>query len=99
MWMIRPPAFMWRTAFLGRHEDAGDVHRDHPLVILEGDLLDGAAEADPGIVDQDVDAAERVDGPGDAGADRVGVAGVGLDRDRLATGRLDRTDDPVRLLG
>jgi len=61
-------------------DGAGDVHGavevglDLPVQVLRGELLEEASVEVPGVVDQDVDAAEAVDG-GLGG--RVGVVQAG----------------------
>ena len=79
-----------------RREVALEVHLDHrvPLVLLH--VHEHAVAEDPGVVDEDVEAAEALDrrlhhafGAGEVG-DVLAV------RDRLAAERLDLADDVVR---
>jgi len=42
---------------LGHIKDAGQVHREDLLPLLLGDVREVVADADPGVVDQDVDSA------------------------------------------
>jgi hypothetical protein len=84
----RPPA----TQVLGHglaEEEHGlqiGVHHRVPVVLGEVDAV-GAAD-DAGVVDQDVDLAERGDGLVDHALDRLDRAEVGLDRQELAAGGL-----------
>jgi len=47
---------------LGHPEDAIQVHPEDLLPLLPGDVQKGVAEADPGVVDQNVDSARDLDG-------------------------------------
>jgi hypothetical protein len=47
---------------LGHIEDAIEVHPDDLLPLLPGDVQEVVANADPGVVDQDVDSAHDLDG-------------------------------------
>jgi hypothetical protein len=59
------------------------VDVDDQVPVLVGHLEQQVVAGDAGVVDQDVDAAELLDDPGDRGVDRGGVADVGADADVL----------------
>lgn len=82
-------------SFLRGDEDAGDVNSDHSFVGFESDVLDRPPEAQPGIVDKNVDAAEGRYGLCHGGPDGVRIADVGCDRDSLAARRLALTPAAV----
>ena len=81
-------------------EDAGQVGVDHLGPLRGRHVGDVGEDADAGVVDQDVEAAEPRDGGGDRALDLVVAAHVGPQRlDRAGPGALDlrprrRTDAP-----
>ncbi|MOA20382.1 hypothetical protein D3C78_1408230 [compost metagenome] len=66
--------------FLGGHEHAGDVDRDHALVGFEFDVFDRAAEGQAGVVDQNVDAPKGVDGLRNRRTHRLRFTGIRRNR-------------------
>ena len=64
-----------------------DVEVGVPIILAAVD--DGPVQGDPGIVDEDVDTAERLDGAVAHGMDLVGPGQVADQRDRSAAQRLD----------
>ena len=74
---------------------------DGDVLIEEGvlGLHDRLKLHDPGVVDEHVDAAERIDRAVEERGDCCRVAHVGLDGDRLPTGRLDLGRERVRRFG
>ena len=78
-----------RDAGLSAQEGAARIDALHQIVALDRRLeragqIDGAR-----VVDEDIDAAEGLDGPGDRVIDLGLLADVDLERQRLAAGRLD----------
>ncbi len=63
----------------GGADDTEDVDLVDAAPLLVGVVLDGALRADARVVDEDVEAAERLGGLGDRGPDRVVVGHVGAD--------------------
>ena len=81
---------------LGRQQDAEHVDVEETVVVFLGHLLDGCEFVYAGIVDQDVELAERahrrLDQPMSLGC----LGDVPLHGDGLASVRRDRSDDGVR---
>ena len=81
-----------RQRGLSREIGGGEVGLEHAVPAREVHLGHGFADEDPGVVDQDVEAAEPLDGslahPRDGGA----IAEVGRDGKGTASRRLDRID-------
>ena len=80
---------MLRAGELGELEDAGEVDLQDVVPVFEGDVFGGGAEDGAGVVDEDVDAAERVV---DLGEEVFGAGGggeVGLEGVRRCHRRLD----------
>ncbi len=71
-----------RRGGLGGEEAAADVDREHPVQARRVELLERAGVPDPGVVDEQVEAAQLLRRAGDRRHDRVAVAVVGLDRQR-----------------
>lgn len=55
------PLTQCRQRVFGAEENTGQIDRGKPVPFLEARLLDALAEKDPGIVDQNVEAAELAD--------------------------------------
>ncbi len=67
-----------RQRVFGGEERAFDVHGDHRIEHLLGEVGNGRHRAEiAGIAEQDVDLAEPADGRGDAGLDLIGLGHVG----------------------
>ena len=63
---------------LGPHEDTSEVHLEHLVPLAELDVDDRAeVGVGRGVVHEDVDAAELLDGGGDTRCGLVGLARVG----------------------
>ena len=84
--MMRPPAFKVLERRLGRHEHAAHVDGQHAVEFFERRFFKGLGDRRAGVVDQDVETAESRDRFFDGGFDGVGIGGVRLDGDGLATG-------------
>ena len=78
-----------RDGVLRHHEGAARVDRLHQVVALHVGLGDRRARDGAGVVDHDVEAAERRDRLLDGGLDRVLVAHIDDERQRPAAGLLD----------
>ena len=76
-------------------EDAFDVDGEEPVELVVGDVLQLFVEHDPGVVDQDVEPAEVIEGGVEEGFDLLGIADVGLDGDGPAPGFFDGGDGGV----
>jgi hypothetical protein len=61
-------------------EDAAEVGGDDLLPLLDGHAADGAVAVDAGVVDEDVEPAELLDGRLDQGSALVRVSDAGVDR-------------------
>ena len=75
-----------------QHRNAGEVHAQHPLPVVLGDVGCEAVAADgcdPGVVVEDVQPAEAADGLVDQVPRLRPVAGVGGDADGLPARRAD----------
>jgi len=73
-----------RGGRLGGEQQAQDIDVEHLVELGLGEVADGREFIDPGIVDQDVEAAEGGDGRLDDGLGVGGFRDVALDRDGLA---------------
>lgn len=67
-----------------------DLHNEIPVLILE--VLEASITEDTSIVDEDIDAAESLDGSVDNLVTKLDAVVVG---DSLATGGLDLVDDNI----
>ena len=65
-------------------EHAPDIHRHHPVEILQRELVDRRPVQDAGVDDEDVQPAKPREGPIDGRLDLGGIPAVGLQGDRLA---------------
>lgn len=74
-----------------------DLHVEHEAHVGVGGLLDGAEESVAGVVDDDVEAAEAVDGLGDGLLDRGRVDEVDLERQQA--GRVGAVEGGEQALG
>ena len=74
-------------------ERAREVHGEDALPLLEGELVGGGEGADAGDVDEDVEAAERVDGDRDGVLARHGVGDVAPHVERRRRRRGVRYDE------
>jgi hypothetical protein len=94
--MILPPAGRLRLHLperrLRAQERAGEVDVDDALPLLERQVLERPADADPGVVEQQVDAAERALRRAEQRVHRRRVRDVGRHRDR-ARGVVAGADD------
>ncbi len=84
---------------LAAEEHAAQVHRDEPVEVVDGVVLEGHPEPgrrDADVVEQDVESPEVLDGRGDHVGDLRVLRDVTLDRDRGATGCFDLTDGLLR---
>ena len=85
--MIVPPRSLPAHLLRGRLDavhDAEDVDPEQCLKVLRSGFKQELDLGDPGVVDEDVDAAELARGPLDEPEDGVAVGDVGRDRDRPA---------------
>ena len=89
MLMMRPVSPRWGSGALDRGEDALHVDRHQPVELLHRQGLDGVDVGDARIVDQDVQPAQLRDGLVDRPGDLLGVAAVGLNRNRRSAVRGD----------
>src|ERR1700693_5485042 len=78
-----------RHGGLDGHEDSPDVYRDHPVEVREAVVVDPAANENSRIVDQNVEAAERIDRLSDGALYRFSVGAVCLDRQDLSANGFD----------
>ena len=92
--MMRPPLGSWilhqAEGTLGAEEHAGQINVDHPLPILEGELVEGhAPSTGAGIVEQDIQAAVGLLHLGEERIDRGGIGHIGGHGEAMArrTGR------------
>ena len=79
--MIRPPLALGdhpRRGGLRAQEQAGQVDVDHAAERLEVELAQRPHRVDPRVVDEDVDAAEALDGRADHALDALGIADVAV---------------------
>ncbi len=76
-------------------EGAGQVDRDHLVPLAVADLLDGGALPDAGVVDEDVQAAEAVDGLVDHHLGLFLDGDVRCEGERFPTGLLDALCDEL----
>ena len=65
------------------------MYVEHRLELLVGHLLDGRVPSVTGIVDDDVEPAQLLDGRPHEAFGETGLRHVAIDRDRLAADRLD----------
>ncbi len=82
--MIVPPVPCRRICSADAVHDAEDVDPEQCLEVLRIGLKQELDLGDPGVVDEDVDAAELARDPLDEPEDGVAVGDVGCDRDRPA---------------
>jgi hypothetical protein len=78
-----------RQSGLDGDENSADVDSYHAVERSEVVIADHAASEYPGIVHQDVEAAEAVDGFRHGGLHRVGISAVGVDGQGCSTVRFD----------
>ena len=76
-------------------QEAEDVDVEHLVEVFFGDGLDGRELVDAGVVDEDVEAAEVLDGGVDDALGLGGLGDVAADGDGLAAGGGDGGDDGV----
>ncbi len=81
---------------MGGVDQALEVEVDHPVPLLGGRVLDRAEQHLAGVVDDDVEAAQLVDGAVDRGDRLLLVGDVGLDRQRGVTGAADLGGQPLQ---
>jgi hypothetical protein len=79
-------------------EHPGEVHRDHVVPLLGGELGHRAGAADAGVGDDDIDLAELGDRLRDRGLHRGAVADVGRDGERASPGLLDELRGLLQLV-
>jgi hypothetical protein len=79
---------------LARQNRGANVDVQEGVDVCERHVLDLGEADDPSVVDEDVQAAERLDGLADGRPDRVRVGAVGLDGDAAAAPLLDGADHP-----
>ena len=77
---------------LGHVERPEEVRLEDLAPGLDAHPHDQVVAGDPGVVDEDVDLAEGLERRLDDGLRGLGLLDVGLDRERLASERLDRRD-------
>ena len=85
-----------RGHLLGAQVSALEVDVDRAVPLVLGRLQHRLGEHDAGVVDQDVDAPEVVDGGADEIFDVSGRRDVGAHRERVAARLLDRIDHRLR---
>ena len=73
------------------------VHRDGAVEIVLGQIVDAAHDRDAGIVDENVDRAERGGGLFDHARNGRSLRDVGRDRDGAAAASLNLRDDRLRV--
>ena len=78
-----------RQAGAGHDEGAARVDLLHEVEALHLEVAHRGEVDGARVVHHEIDATEALDGLGNGGLDRVGVADVPDDRQRLAAGRLD----------
>ena len=83
---------------LGARERPGEVHGDLTVPALERHLEHAEAAEDPGVVDEDVDAAEALAGAPDHRRHLRFVGDVTRDAECLAAAALDRLGALLRVL-
>ena len=76
-----------RMARCAHEERPAQVHREHPVEVGDSELVRVAGDLDPGVVDQDVDAAVLLHHLVEHRVDLPGVGHVGGDQDRLRARR------------
>ena len=81
---------------MGGVDQALEVEVDHPVPLLGGGVLDRPQQHLAGVVDEDVEAAELVDGALDRGDRLLLVGDVGLDRQRGVTVATDLGGQPLQ---
>ena len=81
---------------LGGEEKAEDVEVELTVEVLGGDGVERREFEDAGVVDEDVDLAELLDGGGDESVDLILFGDVGADGDGLAAGAGNALYDRVR---
>ncbi len=84
--MMRPPAAALHHVAGSRlrgEKGALEVHAEHEVVVLLGDVEKRLADLDAGVVDEDVEATEGGDGGGDQALGLRRHADVGAEHDRL----------------
>ncbi len=61
--MMRPPRVLWKAAesLTGAIEGPGKIGSDQLVPIFDAQFADGMEDADPGVVDKDVQAAQLLD--------------------------------------
>jgi hypothetical protein len=82
---------------LSGDKDSPHIDGDHPIEIGKIVIVDHTANENPGIVHQDVEAAEPLNCLCNGGFDGGLVGTVGADRDRRSPGSLDFRYQAVRL--
>ena len=102
----RPPVVGDQAGeLLGEEEDALERDPDEAVEVGLGESCERFGDLRAGVVDEDVEGlappgvAQRVGDARDERVERLGRAGVELQRDRLATQRGDLVDDGCGLVG
>ena len=101
MAMIRPPRLLRDQppgGLLRAEEDALEVVAENEVPVFLGHLDDRRLPDQPGVVHENVEAAELAVGLGERAGDLVGEADVALDRAGLAAEVGDRFDDLLGLV-
>ena len=75
-----------RDGILGAHELAFEVDRQAAVPIFAGGIQHRFVHSNPGIIDQDIDLAEVIQGRLDHGFDLVFIRDIAFDKDGLAAG-------------
>ena len=77
-------------------QETEDVHVEDLVVVLFGEGIDGEELLDAGVVDEDVEVAEVLDGCVDEALSLSGLRDIATDGDGFATGGCDGGDHIVR---
>jgi len=83
---------------VGRVDQALEVEVDHPVPFLGGRILDRAEQHHAGVVDDDVEPSQLVDGAIDRSDRLLLVGDVGFDRKRGVTLAADLRGKPLKSL-
>lgn len=88
-----------RQRGLRHRQGGGEFQVDHAIPLVDRRLLDRAHQHEPGVVHQDVEAAEYVDVARDRGIRLTAVGDVGDDRERAARGAGDLGRKGIEAVG
>ena len=93
--MMRPPVAQNRRGFLRDVECPGEIHPHHALKFLQGQFLDRAIANDPGVVHENVEAAELLGDFLHHRLDLIGLRHVAFDHERVLSIHARRSRRPL----